>query len=446
MTDKQHWEERRESWTKRPDDYRTQYEVDLGRIIHSASFRRLGAVTQVISGEGSLQRTRLTHSLEVQQISEGIVQRFRGKDDLPDVLRTHLEDGALNRSIALVHDLGHPPFGHAGEEALNCMMRDRGDGRRDNGFEGNGQTLRILSRLEDFSASSGSNLTRRALLGTLKYPVSYSSALKRPVPPPTLGETGIIMVTERDHAPPKCYLDTEMDVVSWLLAPLGDEARLVIDQRAKSIDATIMDASDDLAYSIADLDDAVMLGLITRDELMEDVPGHLWDDYLDYTAQRGKSHLYGESSGHERVINGIFGGSRSLKRETGRLMGYGMAKVEIRSRPQFKDPLYAHEVAIAPEALKLVEALKSSILERVILNPRLQHGRLVGQGMLIKVFDVMRTDPRHHLPTKQYRRYMERDRDDRVICDWLAGASEMFITKLHDRLFMPGGASVTDRL
>lgn len=473
MTSRQDWEERRESWIKRPDDYRTQYEVDLGRIIHSTSFRRLGAVTQVISGEGSLQRTRLTHSLEVQQISEGIVQRFRGREDIPEVLRTHLEDGALNRSIALVHDLGHPPFGHAGEEALNCMMRDRGepvrdDDRdhglnhsmdlggtetgtaavraRDHGFEGNGQTLRILSRLEDFSSGAGSNLTRRALLGTLKYPVPYSQALKRPIPPPVIGETGIVMVTERDHAPPKCYMDTERDVVAWLLAPLGDEARLVVEQKAKSVDATIMDASDDLAYSIADLNDAVMLGLITREELMEDVPGHMWDDYLEYTAQRGKSQLYGETSGHERVVNGIFGGSRSLQRETGRLMGYGMARVEVRSRTQFRDPLYAHEVAIAPQALKLVEAIKSSILERVILSPRLQHGRLVGQGMLIKVFDVMRTDPRHHLPEKQYRRYLERDRDDRVICDWLAGASEMFVTKLHERLFMPGGASVTDRL
>lgn len=446
MTSIEHWEERREDWTKRPDDFRTQYEVDLGRIIHSASFRRLGAVTQVISGEGSLQRTRLTHSLEVQQISEGIVQRFRGERDLPAVLQTHLADGALNRSIALVHDLGHPPFGHAGEEALNCMMRNRDGDRGDHGFEGNGQTLRILSRLEDFSAGAGSNLTRRALLGTLKYPVPYSSALKRPVPAPILGETGIVMVTNQDHAPPKCYLDTEADVVSWLLGPLGPEAREVIRQRAKSVDATIMDTADDLAYSIADLEDAVMLRLITRDELMEDVPGHLWDDYLEYTAQRGKSHLYGDSSGHERVVNGIFGGTRSLKRETGRLMGYGMARAQIRPRPQFSDPLYAHEVALAPQALKLVEAIKTSILERVILDPSLQHGRLVGQAMLMKIFDVMRTDPRHHLPNKQYRRYIERNRDDRVVCDWLAGASEVFVTKLHNRLFTPGGASVTDRL
>ena len=446
MTDRNDWEERRETWSKRPDDLRTHYEVDLSRVIHSASFRRLGAVTQVISGEGSLQRTRLTHSLEVQQISEGIVQRFRGVGDLPAVLRTHLEDGALNRSIALVHDIGHPPFGHAGEEALNCMMRDRGDGRRDHGFEGNGQTLRILARLEDFSNSNGSNLTRRVLLGALKYCVPYSQALRRPVPPPLMGETGIVMVTERDHAPPKCHLDTETDVVSWLLAPLGAEGQAVMASGAKSVDATIMDCADDLAYSIADLSDAVTLGLITRDDLMEDVPGPLWDDYLEFTAQRGKSHLYGEASGHERVINGIFGGTRSLQRETGRLMGYGIARVQTRARAEFKDPLYAWQVAIAPQALKLVEAIKRSILERVIMDPRLQHGRLVGQTMLIKLFDVMRTDPRHHLPTKQYRRYLERDRDDRVICDWLAGASETFITKLHGRLFTPGGAPVTDRL
>lgn len=454
MTDTSYWEERREPWQRRTDDARTPYEVDLARILHSSSFRRLGAVTQVISGEGTLQRTRLTHSLEVQQIAEGIVQRFRLLDEVPDVLRTHMADSALVRTISLVHDLGHPPFGHAGEEALNCMMRDRSDyGDRGHaegksyGFEGNGQTLRILTKLEDFSENGGANLTRRSLLGVLKYPVPYSEALKEPVPPPLLTETGVPMITEGAHAPPKCYLDSERSVVNWLLAPLGPEqARLVISTKAKSVDASLMDKSDDLAYAFADLQDAITLDLITREQLREDVPIHLWGDYIEYSAQRGADKFFGDASGYERVIDNLFGDSKDLQRQIGWLMGYGIARTRIRERPQFTDPLYAWEIDISHNALALVEAVKTCILKRVIFSPRLQHGRLQGQMSLVKIFDVMRNDPRHQLPEKQYARYMERDRDDRVICDWLAGASEEFVRKLYGRMFTAGAASVTDRL
>lgn len=454
MTDISHWEERREAWHRRDDDARTPYEVDLARILHSASFRRLGAVTQVISGEGTLQRTRLTHSLEVQQIAEGIVQRFRLLSDVPEVLRTHMVDSTLIRTIALTHDLGHPPFGHAGEEALNCMMRDRNEDRDRGhakghafGFEGNGQTLRILSKLEDFSEDAGANLTRRSLLGVLKYPVPYSDALKEPVPGPLLTETGVPMITEGAHAPPKCYLDTERDVVNWLLEPLGnDQARLVVSTRAKSVDASLMDRSDDLAYAFADLQDSITLDLIKREHLLADVPAHLWDDYIEYSKQRGSDGFFGDASGCDRMFDNLFGASKDLQRQIGRLMGYGIARTRIRERSHFADPLYAWEIDIDPTALALVEAVKSCILERVIMSPRLQHGRLQGQMSLVKLFDVMRTDPRHQLPEKQYRRYLERGKDDRVICDWLAGASEEFIRRLHGRLFTAGAASVTDRL
>lgn len=454
MTDMSHWEERREPRRRRDDDVRTPYEVDHSRIIHSGSFRRLQAVTQVISGEGSNQRTRLTHSLEVQQIAEGIVQRFRLLNDVPEVLRTHMRDNTLVRSISLTHDLGHPPFGHAGEEALNCMMRDRSletggqpDRTRTYGFEGNGQTIRILSKLEDFSENAGANLTRRSLLGVLKYPVAYSEALKAPVPGPLLTETGVPMITEKAHAPPKCYLDSERDVVSWLLEPLGQEqARLVVATKAKSVDASLMDRSDDLAYSFADLQDAITLKLIQREQLVEDVPPSMWEDYIEFSAQRGSNQFFGDATGFDRVMDNLFGGSRSLQDQISQLTGYGMARARLRERPQFTDPLYAWEIDIDPRALTLVEAVKKSVLERVILSPRLQHGRLQGQMSIVKLFDVMRNDPRHQLPEKIYARYMQCDRDDRVICDWLAASSERSIEKLYGRIFTPGAASVTDRL
>lgn len=441
--------ERRSGWKPLPDDARTDFEVDLSRVLHSASFRRLGSVTQVISGEGTLHRTRLTHSLEVQQIAEGIVQRFRITKEVPDILKSHLIDNSLVRVISLTHDLGHPPYGHAGEEALNCMMRNRGESvpGKTYGFEGNGQTLRILTKLEDFYEKGGADLTRRTLLGILKYPVAYSDALTSPVPGPILSETGIPIITGKDHAPPKCYLDTERDVVSWLLEPFdSDDVKNIINLKAKSVDASLMDCSDDLAYSFADLQDAINLNLITKENLMEDVPASLWDDYIEHSAQRGMDNLFGDKSGYERVIERLFGNSKETQRQIGRLMGYGIARTSIKSRPGFKSELYAWEMAIEPQARMLVEALKKSILKRVILSPRLQHGRLQGQMSLIKVFDVLRNDPRHHLPEKQYQKYVEKEFDDRVICDWLAGSSEEFVRKLYDRIFTPGCASVSDRI
>jgi dGTPase len=442
-------DERRSGWKVRPDDARTEFEVDLSRVLHSSSFRRLGSVTQVISGEGTLHRTRLTHSLEVQQIAEGIVQRFRVNKDVPEILKTHLVDNSLVRAISLTHDLGHPPYGHAGEEALNCMMRDRGlsGSNKTYGFEGNGQTLRILTKLEDFYEKGGADLTRRTLLGILKYPIAYSDALTTPVPGPVLSETGVPLISAKDHAPPKCYLDTERDIVSWLLEPFdSDDAKKVVSLGAKSVDASLMDCSDDLAYSFADLQDAINLNLITKEHLIEDAPASLWDDYIEHSAQRGMDHLFGDKSGYERVIENLFGNSKETQRQIGRLMGYGIARTTVRARPEFKSELYAWEMKIEPQARVLVEALKKSILKRVILSPKLQHGRLQGQMSLIKVFDVLRNDPRHHLPEKQYHKYLEKDCDDRVICDWLAGSSEEFIRKLYDRIFTPGCASVSDRI
>src|SRR3546814_608554 len=118
--------------------------------------------------DSDFHRTRLTHSLEVSQVGTGILQHLRHIESDPDVLNV-LPDTKLIETICMIHDLGHPPFGHGGEVALNFAMRDHG------GFEGNGQTLRILSKLELFSEGFGSNLTRRTLLGTLKYPAPYST-------------------------------------------------------------------------------------------------------------------------------------------------------------------------------------------------------------------------------------------------------------------------------
>ena len=136
------WSQRKlASVAKRQHDHRSPFQRDRARILHSAAFRRLQSKTQVMgSGQSDFYRTRLTHSLEASQIGSGISAQLRNKHaDLCAELFPN--DDTLIESICLAHDIGHPPFGHGGEVALNYMMREHG------GFEGNGQTFRIVSHL-----------------------------------------------------------------------------------------------------------------------------------------------------------------------------------------------------------------------------------------------------------------------------------------------------------
>ena len=161
------WLVRREHWDAQMEDTRDAGDIDYARVIHSASFRRLQGKTQILNlGESDFYRTRLPHSLEVAQIASGLVKQLAKSNPEHDA-KNSLPDRSCIQAIGCAHDLGHPPFGHGGQIALNYCMRDA-DKERFGGFEGNGQTLRILSRLKNFSKGAGANLTRRSLLGVLK--------------------------------------------------------------------------------------------------------------------------------------------------------------------------------------------------------------------------------------------------------------------------------------
>ncbi|WP_033933640.1 dGTP triphosphohydrolase, partial [Vibrio cholerae] len=143
----------------RRNDHRSPFQRDRARILHSAAFRRLQAKTQVHGTSlNDFHRTRLTHSLEAAQIGTGIVAQIKLKQ--PE-FRELLPSDSLIDSLCLAHDIGHPPYGHGGEIALNYMMRDHG------GFEGNAQTFRIVTSLEPYTEHHGMNLSRRTLLGLL---------------------------------------------------------------------------------------------------------------------------------------------------------------------------------------------------------------------------------------------------------------------------------------
>src|SRR5690606_39034759 len=247
------WLARREGWRQQEEDARQAGDIDYGRVIHSASCRRLQGKTQILNlGDSDFYRTRLTHSLEVAQIATGVVGLLK-KNNAHHPAASVLPDRSLIQAIACSHDLGHPPFGHGGEVALNYCMRDHG------GFEGNGQTLRIIGRLEDFSHQAGSNLTRRTMLGILKYPVAYSKAANPDLRPALKAGPSTLQLIDRTRSkPPKAYLDSESDIVDWLIDPLTQDERDAFTSvvtkpgkhgqaKHKSFDCSIMDVSDDIS-------------------------------------------------------------------------------------------------------------------------------------------------------------------------------------------------------
>ena len=228
---------------------RSPYERDRARVLHSAAFRRLAAKTQVhLAGTDDFLRTRLTHSLEVAQIAREMGDRLGCDPDVVDV-------------AGLAHDLGHPPFGHNGEDALNQVAEPCG------GFEGNAQTLRVLTRLEAKTAGpdgapAGLNLTRASLDATCKYPWPREPGNRK---------FGV-------------YAD-DGAVFAWLRTGAPGSRR-------RCLEAQVMDWADDVAYSVHDVEDGV------------------WGGYVSLRRLRADAD--------ERAIRGRRGGRRLLRRAAGR--------------------------------------------------------------------------------------------------------------------------------
>ncbi len=233
---------------------RSAFERDRARVLHSSALRRLAAKTQVVEvgGASDFPRTRLTHSLECAQIGRELGKAI-GTD--PDLVET----------ACLAHDIGHPPFGHNGESALDHVARACG------GFEGNAQSLRLLTRLEAkvvraSGRSAGLNLTRAVLDGALKYPWEAQPAPLAPLAPPApLGPATGTAPPAPPVGPPGvkygAYAD-DGDVFGWIRAgaPAGQPC----------LEAQIMDWADDVAYSVHDLEDGLHAGHITFRQLRDE--------------------------------------------------------------------------------------------------------------------------------------------------------------------------------
>lgn len=449
------WLARRDGWQPLQEDAREAGDIDYGRVIHSASFRRLQGKTQILNlGDSDFYRTRLTHSLEVAQIAAGVVRVLARKcADHPAA--PLLPDRSLIQAVACSHDLGHPPFGHGGEVALNYCMRSHG------GFEGNGQTLRLLARLESFSRRDGANLTRRTLLGVLKYPVAYSELLNPSLEPGMhAGYARLAALDGNRSTPPKCHLDTERDVVAWVLEPLSDADRVAFTRWEplpgqhgrtlhKSLDCSIMDVADDIAYGVHDLEDAVALGLVSEGRFREILTRERAQSFLDAL----RVNYPGEASDpYEAMVQALFGGGRERKRYISRFVHHFLTAARFEEKPEFQFGLLRYRVSLEAGARDFLKALKEFIMNEVIRSATVQQLEFKGQGMVISVFEAFQSDPLRLLPVEPRKRYAEAaDSGDaaqgnRVICDYVAGMTDSHLLRTYERLFAPRMGSIFDRL
>ena len=445
------WTERRsESRSPRQDDARDPFDVDYARVIHSGSFRRLQGKTQILNlGDGDFYRTRLTHSLEVGQIAGGIVRHLmKYGADHPAV--GYLPPLPLIQTLGFAHDLGHPPFGHGGEVALNYCMRDHG------GFEGNGQTLRLLSRLENFSREHGANLARRTLLGLLKYPVAFSAVANPELKPCLDARPTTLHVIDRNRSkPPKCYLDSEADVVEWVLAPLSDADRTRFQAVAakpgkhgksahKSLDCSLMDIADDIAYGVHDLEDALSLGLIREADFRDAVPESDCTAFSDFRLKN-----YGDKVGNDPygdLIANLFGGSQRRKMIINIIVNHLIGSVALVEAPDFSEPLLRYRAGLPDGQATFLGRLKDLVWKKVIQCAQVQQMEFKGQTMVVQVFEAFATDPEAYLPDDAFARFTAAGEDMRIICDHIAGMTNAHLMKTYERLFSPRMGSVFDKL
>lgn len=360
---------------------RTPFQRDRDRIIHSTAFRRLKHKTQVfIAHEGDHYRTRLTHSIEVAQIARALARALRGDEDLAE-------------AVALVHDFGHTPFGHTGEDALNDKMASWG------GFDHNAQSLRIVTRLEHrYADFDGLNLTWEALEGLVKHngPLvdRRGNGLHGPVPP-TIGAYNEL------H-------DLELD-------------------RFAGIEAQCAAIADDIAYNTHDIDDGLRAGLLTL-EMLEEVA--LSGSILREVRKRYPA-LDPVRTGHELM-------RRQITLMVEDVIAAASANL-ARLKPESADAVRAAGEAIVTFTSAMTaqeKELKAFLYAHLYRHPEVMRVRVDAERIVRDLFDVYFNDPRA-MPDG-WREGLDRAEDRikaRHIADFLAGMTDTYALKEHRRLF-----------
>lgn len=347
---------------------RTEFQRDRDRIIHSAAFRRLEYKTQVfVNHEGDLFRTRLTHSIEVAQIARSIARNLRLNEDLVE-------------AISLAHDLGHTPFGHAGQEALNERMKGYG------GFEHNLQSLRVVDTLEErYGAFDGLNLTFETREGILKH-CSLPNAKK-----------------------------------------LGDVGRRFIEKKQPTLEAQLANLADEIAYNNHDIDDGLRSGLLSTSQL----------DGIDFYARHLREvEAAFPGIGGRRAIN------ETVRRMINALIVDLITASEARIREA--DPKSADEVRDAPALITFSEKMRQEAaqLKRFLRENLYQHyqvNRMTSKARRIvtELFAAFMREPSLLPPDYQIASPQEdAQQQARKVADYIAGMTDRYAMREHRRLFM----------
>jgi dGTPase len=363
-----------------PAPTRTEYQRDRDRIVHCTAFRRLVYKTQVfLNHEGDLFRTRLTHSLEVAQLGRSMARSLYLNEDLVE-------------AIALAHDLGHTPFGHAGQDALNECMAPFG------GFEHNLQSLRVVDHLEArYPQFDGLNLSFETREGILKH-------------------------CSRLHA--QALEDAEP----------GGVGRRFLDRTQPSLEAQLCNLADEIAYNAHDIDDGVRSGLITLEQL-QDVA--LFDDFRRETLQ--EFPLLGDKSQGRRLLYESI--RRMLSAQVYDVMAASSQAIELAA------PADVAAVRQLPALIQFSQAmaarsqvLKTFLLHQLYRHPQVMHTTRLAQQVVHELFAIYQAQPTEMAEGFAARSQALAGTADepatraRVVADYIAGMTDRFATREHERL------------
>ncbi len=442
----ENWLQRRLNGSiSRQQDHRSPFQRDRARILHSAAFRRLQAKTQVMGvGQSDFYRTRLTHSLEASQIGSGITAQLRSK--YPQQSQKLLPaDDSLIEAICLAHDIGHPPFGHGGEVALNYMMHSFG------GFEGNGQTFRIVTNLEPYTEHFGMNLSRRTLLGLLKYPQLIDKLAKHEIP---TSPVNFRQLKASDWHPPKGLYADDMDCLNWVLEPLSTDDKQQFQQYTqqvnkhqktlfKSFDCSIMELADDIAYGIHDMEDAIVTGIVSKDSFITHV--------IEPLKQLNDSWLDNAIS---TLAEKLFSKQHHLQKEAiGSLVNYLITAIELvdlnkTQQTNFDEPLLRFNAALPETVAQALAIFKAYVYQFVIKQTDIQRMEYKGQQVVMELFEAFASDPQRLLPTATCKRWLDAcensQNPQRVIADYLSGMTDEYATKVYNSLFLANANHTVD--
>lgn len=400
-------------------DYRTPFQQDRDRIVYTSAFRRLQAKTQVFSvGEYDFYRNRLTHSIEVAQIGRSICNYLRAED--PSLSAEFYVDPDLVEAVCLAHDLGHPPFGHAGERALHEVMAQYG------GFEGNAQTLRLLTQtiFSRGGRRSGLRPTRALLDGVLKY-----KSLLRELPSP---ENHFLYDDQETF---RAFVFDGRDIPDSY--PPGPALNGV-----RSLECCIMDWADDTAYSLNDLTDGIRARFLTRARMETWAAAQDLDDIGEDAVKLVLSVI--DSGDVELVIS--------------REIGACIRACRLEPCDGFmsdRTARYRYRLAVDESTRRRTTWFGRMSVDLVFRTAQLQQLEFKGRRLLRAIFDAYRdayldgenTRRIALLPPLWEQAVLQEPhpgRRARILCDYIAGMTDAFAIRSYKRMFDPDYGSILD--